>query len=353
MDKVKVSIVGCSGYAGGELLRLLLFHPNVEVQQITSERYAGKPVGRVHPNLRKLPQTKTLKFEKSADIKECDLLFLALPHGDTMEKMSHFQTMAPKLIDLSGDFRLNCPDAYKKWYGHTHVLPEMLTEFVYGIPELHREEMKTAKYVSSAGCNATVTILALYPLFKNKLIHLDRTIVEVKAGTSEGGASHSAASHHPIRSGCIRAYKPFGHRHVSEMKQELSFGDDITIHFTATSTDMIRGIHCVSHAFLKDDMDEKAIWKTYRNEYGKEPFVRIIKEKDGLYRFPEPKLLAGTNYCDVGFVKDPESNRVIIYSALDNLMKGAGGQALQAFNLMHGFEETLGLEFPGLHPVAG
>jgi N-acetyl-gamma-glutamyl-phosphate/LysW-gamma-L-alpha-aminoadipyl-6-phosphate reductase len=227
----------------------------------------------------------------------------------------------------------------------------MLKEFVYGIPELKREDMKSARYVSSAGCNATTIILGLYPLFKNGLVKEDRTVAEVKVGTSEGGKKHSAGTHHPERSGSLRSYMPAGHRHVAEMLQELSFGKEISIHFSATSVDMVRGVLATSHVFLKNDLDEKDIWKIYRQEYGTEPFVRIVKERDGNYRYPEPKLLAGTNYCDVGFQKDEHSDRLVVISAIDNLMKGAAGQALQAFNIMNGFEETTGLDFPGLHPV--
>lgn len=345
---IKVSIAGASGFVGGELLRLLLFHPETEVQQVTSERFAGKFIHKVHPNLRKTTQ---LKFSRIADLEECDVLFLCLPHGKSMNSIEQFREKAKKIIDLSGDFRLNDKEAFQHWYGEEHSNPDMLKEFVYGIPELHREEMKNANLISSAGCNATATILALYPLFKRGLVDVERTVVEVKAGSSEGGNKPSEASHHPIRSGCVRSFKPTSHRHIAEMIQELSFGNKAKIHFSGTSIDMVRGILATCHVFLNKDLEDKDIWKIYREEYGEEPFIRIVKERDGSYRYPEPKILSGTNYCDIGFQKDPESNRVVIISAIDNLMKGAAGQALQAFNLMNGFEETLGLEFPGLHPI--
>ncbi|MEJ2544885.1 MAG: N-acetyl-gamma-glutamyl-phosphate reductase [Calditrichaceae bacterium] len=222
---------------------------------------------------------------------------------------------------------------------------------MYGIPELHREEMKKTNYVSSAGCNATATILGLYPLFKNDLIIPDQTVVEVKVGSSEGGNKFSLASHHPERSGCVRSFSPTGHRHVAEMVQELGMDKNINIHFSATSIDMVRGVLATSHVFLKESMEEKDIWKVYRNLYGDEPFIRIVKERDGNYRYPEPKLLSGTNYCDIGFEIDPHSNRLVVISAIDNLMKGAAGQAVQAMNLMYGFDETTALQFPGLNPV--
>lgn len=348
MSKIRISIVGGSGYTGGELLRLVLFHPEIQVHQITSERLAGKPVSRAHPNLRKISD---LKFSSLAELEPCDLLFLCLPHGSSSTQVEHFLEKAPKLIDLSADFRLNQAELYEKWYQKKHVKPEALTRFVYGIPELHRETMKTASFVSSAGCNATATILALYPLFKNKLVEPKSTVVEVKVGSSEAGNTASEASHHPERSGCVRSFMPTQHRHTAEMLQELSFGEDIFIHFSATSIDMVRGVLATCHVFLKEDLAEKEIWKIYRQAYQNEPFLRIVKEAQGHYRYPEPKLLMGTNYCDIGFEKDPFSKRLVVMSAIDNLMKGAAGQALQAFNLMHGFSETLGLEFPGLHPV--
>jgi N-acetyl-gamma-glutamyl-phosphate/LysW-gamma-L-alpha-aminoadipyl-6-phosphate reductase len=347
-NKISASIVGGSGYTGGELLRLLLFHPNVELRQVTSERSVGKYVFKVHPNLRKATQ---ILFVNQSELEPCDVLFLCLPHGTSMNLIDHFQSLAKKIIDLSGDFRLKTNEAYENWYKKPHTNPELLERFVYGIPEIHREEMKKADWISSAGCNATATILGLYPLFRNDLVDPERTVVEVKTGSSEGGNSVNEGSHHPERSGCVRSYKPTGHRHVAEMIQELSFGKTIQIHFSATSIDMVRGVLATCHVFLKNESDEKAIWNVYRQTYSQEPFIRIVKEHDGIYRYPEPKLLIGTNFCDIGFEKDPYSDRLVVMSAIDNLMKGAAGQAVQAFNIMHGLEETTGLDFPGLHPI--
>ncbi len=348
MNKIKVSVVGGSGYTGGELIRLLLNHPHAEIKQVTSERFAGKSVSKVHPNLRKRTD---LKFIPMFELEETDVLFLCLPHKSSSQKISELKLKCKKIIDLSADFRLKDPAEYKKWYGADHPNPDMMTDFVYGIPELHREEMRSAKYVSSAGCNATATILGLYPLYKNDLVEKDRTVVEVKVGSSEAGNEHNAGSHHPERSGCVRSFMPTGHRHTAEMIQELSFGNDISIHFSATSIDMVRGVLATCHVFLNSNLDEKEIWKIYRKEYSSEPFIRIVKDSEGIYRYPEPKLLAGTNYCDIGFEKDKHSNRLVVISAIDNLMKGAAGQALQAFNIMNNIEETTGLEFTGLHPV--
>ena len=348
MNRLRASIVGGSGYVGGELIRLLLFHPGVEIQQVTSEKNRDKFVHRCHPNLRGMTK---LKFSSRSELTPCDVLFLALPHGETMNALAEFECKAARIIDLSADFRLNDPALFQTYYGASHTCPERLSEFIYGIPELHRHRMVQADKISSAGCNATAVILALAPLFREALVELDRTVVEVKAGSSQGGNQPSEGSHHPERAGCFRTYKPTGHRHCAEMVQELGFGHEIAIHFTATSVDSVRGIHATCHTFLKEDLSEKEIWKVYRKWYGEEPFIRIVKEKDGIYRQPEPKLLAGTNFCDIGFERDPHSNRLVVISAIDNLMKGAAGQAVQAFNLMYGLDEKTGLMFPGLHPV--
>lgn len=340
---MKVSIVGASGYGGGELLRLLLNHPHVEVCQCTSERFAGKPVTRLHPNLRK---RTALKFCSIGDLENTDLIFTALPHTHCMQKFEQFDALADRIIDLSADFRLKDAAGYKKWYNVEHTQPAVLDQFVYGNVELHREEMKTAKYISGAGCNATATILPLYPLFKKGVVDTDKPVVaEAKCGSSEGGNRSSEASHHPERSGCVRSYKPTGHRHISEMEQELGSA----VHFSATSIEMVRGILVTAHLFVHEGITEKDIWKTYRSVYGKEPFIRIVKERQGIYRYPEPKILAGSNYCDIGF--ELSGQRLVVISAIDNLMKGAAGQAVHAMNVMCGFEETTGLDFAGLHPV--
>jgi N-acetyl-gamma-glutamyl-phosphate/LysW-gamma-L-alpha-aminoadipyl-6-phosphate reductase len=348
MKKVTVSIIGGSGYTGGELIRLLIFHPQVEIKQVTSERMCGKPIFKSHPNLRKI---SSLKFCKILDLESCDILFLCLPHGKSMAQIEYFCSKSKKIIDLSADFRLNSVATYEKWYKQTHSNPKFLSEFVYGIPEFHREMMKSAKFVSSAGCNATATLLSLYPLFKNKIVETDHTVVEVKVGSSEGGNKSSSSTHHPERSGSVRSFKPIQHRHIAEIEQELSFFSPTKIHFSATSIEMVRGVLATSHVFLKRKLDEKDIWKIYRESYSEEPFIRLVKDREGNYRFPEPKLLIGTNYCDIGFELDPESNRLVVISAIDNLMKGAAGQAVQAFNIMYGFKENVALQFPGLHPI--
>jgi N-acetyl-gamma-glutamyl-phosphate/LysW-gamma-L-alpha-aminoadipyl-6-phosphate reductase len=209
-----------------------------------------------------------LVFCAVAELEACDLLFLCLPHGQAMRQMDRWTALAPRLIDLSADFRLKQAAAYRTWYNLNHPRPELLAEFVCGIPELHRQEMKTARWISSAGCNATAVILALHPLFAGGLAHPDQTVVEAKVGSSEAGNDVSEASHHPERSQCVRSYKPSGHRHIAEMVQELGRGETVRIHFSATAIDLVRGILATAHVFLKEPLEEKDIWRLYREAYG-------------------------------------------------------------------------------------
>lgn len=345
-DRIRVSIVGASGYVGGEVLRLLLDHPGVEVIQATSASHLGEFVYQQHPNLRKRSQ---LKFTSPDLVDPVDLLFLAMPHGESQSKIEQYAALAPKIIDLAADFRLRDPALYAKYYGEAHKAPQWLDKFVYGLPELHREQMKTARYISGVGCNATTANLALYPLVKAGLLDPSRpVIVDIKVGSSEAGASVNPGSHHPERSGVIRTFSAYGHRHTAEVIQELGLAD---VHLTMTSVDLVRGALAAAHAFVRPGVTEKDLWRAYRGWAEAEPFVRLVRDRRGIYRVPEPKILAGSNYADVGFDLDPESGRVVAIAAIDNLMKGAAGSAVQAMNLVCGFEETLGLEFGGLHPI--
>lgn len=349
-ERIRASIVGASGYVGGELLRLLLDHPNIEVGQVTSERNAGAFVHFTHPNLR---GRSKLQFVSAADLEACDLLFLGLPHGGAMGRIEEFAALAPRIVDLSADFRLRNLADYDRWYGKPHANPAWLAKFVYGLPELHREELKNASYVSGVGCNATATNLAIWPLLKQGLVDADRGVVcEVKVGSSEGGNKSSDSTHHPERSGVMRSFAPTGHRHSAEILQAARLVDvETEVHLSATAIDNVRGVLATAHLFVKPGVTEKDLWKAYRQVYRGEPFVRLVKEKTGIYRYPEPKILSGSNYADVGFELDEQSGRVVAICAIDNLMKGAAGTALQCVNLMYGWDETTGLTFPGLHPI--
>jgi len=345
---ITVSIYGASGYAGGEILRILLGHPKVKIQQVTSRQFAHQPVVMVHPNLRKRTD---LIFSNPEELKKCDVLFVALPNCESMKLMPKLKTIAKKIIDLGADYRIHDKANFEHWYHQKHINPEMLSKFVYGIAELHRNEIKKASYVSCGGCEATVSILALYPLVKHNLIE-ERMIIDAKMSSSQAGLKPSFSSHHPERAGVVRSYKPTGHRHTVEIIQELSpFKKKLDVAITATALDIVRGLLVTIHATPKKAVTEKEVWKAYRAEYGDEPFIRIVKERQGNYRFPEPKILQGTNYCDIGFEMDQVSKRLVVIAAIDNLVKGTAGQAVQAMNIMFGYPETLALEFSGLHPV--
>jgi N-acetyl-gamma-glutamyl-phosphate/LysW-gamma-L-alpha-aminoadipyl-6-phosphate reductase len=343
---IKATIVGGSGYAGGELLRLLLAHPEIELAQVTSRSHLGEYVYQVHPNLRK--QTM-LKFSDPESIQPVDLLFLALPHGTAQHKIDQFASLAATIVDLSADFRLHSAQDYEHWYGSAHAAPAWLPKFVYGLPELHREELRGAHYASGVGCNATACNLALLPLVKTGLIDLEQQVIlELKVGSSEGGAEGNAGTHHPERSGVIRTFSAYGHRHTGEVIQELGLKN---VSLTMTSVDLVRGVLATAHANVKDGVATKDLWKAYRSVAAENPFVRVVKEQRGLYRVPEPKVLAGSNYADLGFDLDESNGHIVSICAIDNLMKGAAGTAVQCMNLMLGFDETLGLEFSGLHPI--
>ena len=347
---IRAAIAGGSGYAGGELLRLLLAHPKVQVAQVTSERLGGKYVHSVHPHLRRRTE---LKFEPRSALQPVDVLFLALPHGESSREAEHLLDLAPTLIDLSADFRLRDPGAYPTWYGWEHPRAPLLGQFVYALPELHRDEIRHADRLATGGCLATAAILGLYPLARAGVIDPAMPVViEGKTGSSAGGAEAGPASHHPHRSGEMRSFAPTSHRHTAEIIQELGLnGNGPGVAFSATAVEAVRGILVTAHVYLKDDLGDRDLWKIFRAAYADEPFMRIVKEAQGIHRYPNPKILAGTNYCDVGFERDPHSRRLVVMSALDNLMKGAAGGAVQALNVRFGWDERLGLDFGGLYPI--
>jgi LysW-gamma-L-alpha-aminoadipyl-6-phosphate/LysW-L-glutamyl-5-phosphate reductase len=344
--KTSVSIIGGSGYGGGELLRLLLGHPNVEVKQVTSRSRVGEYVYQTHPNLRKRTQ---LKFSDPTQLESVDVLFLAQPHGQAQKHIEEYAQLAPKIIDLAADFRLRDADFYAQWYGEKHAAPAWLSKFVYGLPELHRAELQAASYVSGVGCNATASNLALLPLIQADLLDVSAPIIiEIKVGSSEGGAEGNAGSLHAERANVIRTFSAFGHRHTAEVMQEMGVKN---VSLTMTAVDLVRGVLATAHAKVKPGVATKDLWKAYRAMANENPFVRVVKEQRGIYRVPEPKILAGTNYADLGFELDESNGHVVAMCAIDNLMKGASGSAVQCLNLMMGWDESLGLEFMGLHPI--
>ncbi len=348
---MKVSVIGASGYTGGELLRLLLNHPSCEIESVTSQRYSGEPVYRVHPNLRGIT---SLKFDSSSKekMRDSQVVFTALPHGKSSETVFTLLEQGKKVVDLSADFRLKNPADYEKYYGYNHRRPALLEESVYGLPELHRDEIRKAELVAVPGCMATASILGLAPIVEERLVDPTTLVVDSKIGSSGAGASPTLASHHSERSEGVRPYKITNHRHIAEIEQELSreSKQEVKISFTPHAVNMVRGVLATIHTFTKGVVEKRDVWKAYRGMYGKEPFIRMVSDNKGLYGLPNPKASIGTNYCDIGFELDSHSNRLVVFSALDNLTKGAAGQAVQCFNIMTGTDERTGLNTLALHP---
>jgi N-acetyl-gamma-glutamyl-phosphate/LysW-gamma-L-alpha-aminoadipyl-6-phosphate reductase len=328
-----------------------LNHPDVEITAVTSRKHAGQYLHRIQPSLKGFTDLtfSELDYDKLSD--KCDLIITAVPHGNATEIVKAFYDRGIRIIDLSADYRLHNPDDYTKWYGWDHPHPDYLEKSVFGVPELHRDKIKNAQLVSCPGCMAVTSTLALAPLISNDIIDTKYIVVDSKIGSSGAGAGAGTA--HAMRAGVIRPYKPSKHRHTGEIEQELSAlaGSSIRVSMSPHAVDVVRGILCTNHTFLKKDVTSKELWRIYREAYSKEKFVRLIRDQKGLYKFPDPKFLVGSNFCDIGFDIDPDNNRLIAISASDNLMKGAAGSAVQNLNVMHGLDEMVGLRYTPLTPV--
>ncbi|MYW32534.1 N-acetyl-gamma-glutamyl-phosphate reductase [Streptomyces sp. SID2119] len=340
---IRVVVVGAAGYIGGELLRLLIGHPEVEVVGAVSSRFPGKRVDGVHPNLR---SATDLLFCSADDVGECDTVFLSTPHRAAMTQIDRWIGQSKQVIDLTGDFRLDDTEVYRRYYGTEHAAPHLLGGFVPGIPELHRESLAGADLVSVPGCMAVAGVLALYPLVARGLVEPDARL-DARTGSSGSGATAGEANLHAERSGAMRVFAPTGHRHEAEISRHLG----IPARMTATGVEAVRGVQTICHATLRPGVDTAAVRGAFREQYRDEPFVRLVAHRRGTFRYPEPKILLGSNYCDVGYAVDEEAGRLVTIAALDNLMKGGAGNAVQCLNIRMGWPEELGLSFPGLHPV--
>lgn len=339
---IKVGIVGASGYTGGELLRFLHNHSQVEVSAVTSRQYAGQPVYKVHPHIR----DSNLVFEdvKPSQI-DADLVFTATPHGASMNIVPEILESGAKVIDLSGDYRYDNIETYEKWYNlkHTHPL-----DAVYGLPELYRQEIKKANLVANPGCFPTGAILASMPLIEEKLV--ETVIIDAKSGVSGAGISPTPTTHFPNISDNVIPYNITTHRHMSEIEQELNKPDSVKVCFTPHLVPVIRGIISTVHTFLKeglkDDLNSEYLEEIYDEYYGEEPFVRVLKDGE----IPRLSAVRGSNFAHIGCFQIDQHGRVVIVSAIDNLVKGASGQAIHNMNLMFGFKEDKSLNFMGMHP---
>ncbi|NMJ86400.1 MAG: N-acetyl-gamma-glutamyl-phosphate reductase [Thaumarchaeota archaeon] len=350
---MKVGVVGASGYVGGELLRLLVTHPKIDLTTVTSRQYAGEYVHRVHPSLKGFTELTFSPVDLDKLSSNCDLIFTSVPHGKAVGIVKKLYDTGVKIIDLSADYRLNDPKAYVEYYGWEHPHPELLMRSVYGIPELHRDEIKNSQLVSCPGCMAVTSILAIAPLVKNGLIDLDHVIVDSKIGSSGAGGKPSAGTHHAMRYGVVRPYKPVKHRHTAEIEQEISIiaQSEVKISMSPHAVNIVRGILCTNHTFLKKQITIQELWKMYRAMYKGEPFIRFIRDTKGLYKYPDPKFVIGSNFCDIGFDVDEKNSRLVAMSASDNLMKGAAGSAVQCMNVMNGLDESDGLRYAPINPV--
>lgn len=351
----KVSIIGASGYTGGELLRWALVHPQMEIVQVTSERFAGTQVTKLNPNLRGFTQAEYVSVKQlNTDV---DAIFLCLPHKVSAPFAKQYIDTGVKIIDLSADFRIHNPAVYAQYY-QEHPCPELLPRAVYGLPELHREQIKKAQLVAGVGCLASSVILALAPLVKEGLIDTSAIIADSKIGSSAGGAAFDISTHHPERQGSVRGYKPTGHRHIAEIEQELNEiagangkQANVSVGLTPHAVEMVRGIFSTLHVRPTRSLKDIDMWKAYRSFYSGSPFIRLVKDKGTLYRYPEVKPVIGTNFADIGWEIDETKPRMVVMSAIDNLMRGSAGPALQNFNLMFGLDEKTGLWQPGFHPI--
>jgi len=339
---LRVAIIGASGYTGVELARILCNHPEFELTAATSRQYAGKPLSEVFPNL--LGKTDILCENLSVDelCKRADLFFAAVPHKTAMDLVPQLLREGKKVVDLSADYRLRDVATYEEWY-QEHSSPEFIKEAVYGLPELYREQIKQARLIANPGCYPTSIVLGMAPLLKEGIIDPATIIVDSKSGTTGAGRAASVSSHFCEVHDGFKAYKVGGtHRHLPEIEQELSVlnKNSVTISFTPHLLPIARGILSTTYADLTSNISTEDVQKLYTDMYNAEPFVRLVPEGT----FPATQHVRGSNFCDIGFAIDKRTNRIIIISAIDNIVKGAAGQAIHNMNLMCGIDETTGLE---------
>lgn len=344
---VKIGIVGASGYTGLELVRILAGHPKVEISSLTSERFAGLAISEVFPSLKGFIDLRLNELSVHRIAREAEFIFTALPHGTSMGVVEELIKKGKKVVDLSADFRLKDPDVYERWYGK-HSCPYLLQEAIYGLPEIYREEIRGGRLVANPGCYPTGTILALAPLLEERRISAAGILVDAKSGVSGAGRNPSLANLFCEVGEGLRAYSVAKHRHAPEMEQELSFraGDRVKLLFVPHLIPINRGILSSIYARVNGELSTEKAYDLYRRRYQSEPFIRICPPAT----FPTTDEVRGSNYCDLGVMVDETSGQLIIIAAIDNLVKGASGQAVQNMNIMCGFPETMGLEQIALVP---
>lgn len=346
--KIRVAICGGSGYTGVELIRMLSSHNGVEITAVTSEKSAGKRVRDLFPHLHECGNLVYEPLNRTEITEKADLFFLALPHGASQEAVDFFSRGRKRVIDLSADYRLSDPEVYEQWYGTPHNHRAALKKAVYGLPELNRTKIRKASLIANPGCYPTSAALGLMPSLKNDVVDASRIIIDSKSGTTGAGRKADlAVSFCEVNEG-FKAYGIATHRHTPEIEQTLTqiSGTDIKVNFTPHLLPVDRGILSTMYAPLKKKSDAASIHKLYANAYKNEPFVRVLAP--GTY--PNIKNVRGSNVCEIGVAVNARTGTLIIISAIDNLVKGASGQAIQNMNIMCGFEETEGLAQAAMFP---
>lgn len=345
---IKAGIIGATGYAGSELVRLLSSHPQAEIEVITSQSYKGKNYSDVFENYR---HTDLICEEENIDkmAEKCDVIFLALPHGVASKKINKKILEKTKIIDLGADYRLKDLEVYDKWYKTEHMSKELVKEAVYGLCEINRNDIKDKRLIANPGCYTTCSILSLYPLFKEKIINFKSVVIDAKSGATGAGRGLSIPNHYCELNESVKAYKIAGHRHTPEIEEQLSYaaGEQIILNFTPHLMPMDRGILATCYAELNKEYSYNDIKEIYNKYYGNEYFIRITKENV----FPETKWVKGSNFCDIGFTIDKRTNRIIVVGAIDNLVKGAAGQAVQNMNILFNIDEKTGLDYIPIFPA--
>jgi N-acetyl-gamma-glutamyl-phosphate reductase len=338
---VNVSIIGATGYTGGELLRILLRHPRVRVRHVTSESSAGQRIDDIHSDLRGRYELVLKKFDAKRIVPDTDAAFLALPAGEASRLAPHFLKHGKKVIDLAADFRLRDLKAFEKWYKVKHRSPALLKGAVYGLPELFRDQVRSAAVVANPGCYATASLLSLAPLVRRNLVDPDSLVVDAKSGVTGAGKKLAAMYHYAEATENFQAYAVNGHRHSPEIEQVLSAVGKrrVSVTFVPHLVPMARGILATVYGRLKNGVRAARVRQAFQQDYRGEAFVRLLP--DG--RWPQTKDVSRTNFCDINMAVDEKTHRVVVLAALDNLVKGAAGQAVQNLNLLFGFDEAEGL----------
>ncbi|MBQ2752945.1 MAG: N-acetyl-gamma-glutamyl-phosphate reductase [Firmicutes bacterium] len=346
---IKVGIVGAGGYAGQELVRLITQHPQAEIKCMTARSDAGKSYAEVYGNYKEIDERILTEDDLATIAEECDVVFIALPHGVAAKSVTKDILSKTKIIDLGADFRLKDADVYEKWYKVKHENREMLKDAVYGLCEVNRDIIKGKNLVANPGCYTTCSILTMYPLLKEGLVETKGIIIDAKSGVSGAGRNVLQQSLYCERNECVKPYGVANHRHTPEIEEQLGYaaGEDITLIFTPHLIPMNRGILSTCYGRLKDGVTYEDVKAAYEKYYADEKFVRLTKR--GVW--PETRWVKGTNYLDIGFEVDERTNTVIAAGAIDNLVKGAAGQAVQNMNILFGLDEKTGLELVPVFPA--